>query len=72
MPDIGNTAKNQTHNLTEKTDKYVIIKCDNIIGKLLGVTGTCMRSTSQIRQSKKASGGSDVKRTLESWVGLAR
>ena len=46
MPDIGNTAKNQTQNLTEKTDKCVII------GEVLAATGIHNRTASRIRELK--------------------
>lgn len=53
MPDIGNTAKNQTQNLTEKTDKCVIIiQCDIIIGEVLAATGIHNRTASRIRELK--------------------
>lgn len=45
MPDIGNIAKNQTHNLTDKTHKHVIIMKCNIIGKVVDATGTCRGGT---------------------------
>ena len=63
MPDIGNTAKNQTQNLTEETDKCVIIiQCDIIIGEVLAATGIHNRTASLIREVKKVllSGGKDL------------
>lgn len=63
MPDIGNTAKNQTQNLTEETEKCVImIQCDNITGEVLAATRICNRTASLIRELKKVllSGGKDI------------
>lgn len=55
MPDIGNMAKTQTHSLIGKTHKHVVImKCNDIIGKVVDATGTCCGSTSLnegVRQS---------------------
>ena len=62
MPDIGNTAKNQTQNLTEETDKCVIIiQCDNIT-EVRAATGICNRTASLIRELKKVllAGGKDI------------
>lgn len=46
VPDIGNIARNQSHNLTDKTHKHVITSKCSDIGKAVDATGTCNRSTS--------------------------
>jgi hypothetical protein len=55
MPDIGNIAKSEAYNLTDKTDKYaIIIKCNAITRKVMVSCKHVIGVSRQVRESKEA------------------